>query len=149
MEVNDTAAAITHTIAKTRPLSTLQRREWKIITSSKLIGISQPRDAHGQLLVVSTSIELHEMIIEARRGRKRSCCYSSISSMNVIVTTLAANLVAKMKGINRHMAVLKWIAVLALLASVTHATAPVTPSIAVGNKFPATDTLACGEESSA
>src|SRR3954462_5584957 len=46
------------------------------------------------------------------------------------------------------MYVFRWISLLALLPAVGYATESAAPMIAVGSKFPATDTLACGNESS-
>jgi dienelactone hydrolase len=44
------------------------------------------------------------------------------------------------------MVVIKWILPLALLPAITYAGEPAAPAIAVGSKFPAADTLACGDE---
>src|SRR5215213_4237511 len=54
-----------------------------------------------------------------------------------------------MKRMNRTMAVLRWIPLLALLPAITFAADPASPVIAVGSKFEAADTLACGDESRA
>jgi dienelactone hydrolase len=51
--------------------------------------------------------------------------------------------------IDRSMAIAKWISLLALLPALAYAVEPVTPPIAVGSEFAATDTLACGDESNA
>src|SRR6476659_4727088 len=47
------------------------------------------------------------------------------------------------------MAIAKWISLFALLPALAYAVEPVTPPIAVGSEFAATDTLACGDESNA
>src|SRR4051794_21895643 len=52
------------------------------------------------------------------------------------------------RRLNRMLAVLRWISLLALIPAITFAAESATPVIAVGSKFAATDTLACGDESS-
>jgi hypothetical protein len=47
------------------------------------------------------------------------------------------------------MAILKWISLLAFLPALTYAADAVTPAITVGSEFPASDTLACCNESGA
>src|SRR4051812_31180650 len=54
----------------------------------------------------------------------------------------------QMIRINSFIAVPRWILLLSILPAITHAAEPATPAIAVGSKFSALDTLACGEESS-